>query len=66
MHEINGTNIYSSNLAAGFAVEQCSQSIQVMVKEVTKALKEPHKFSAFHKAIRSPFDYYAVSTIPVL
>lgn len=47
-----------SSKAAGFAVDHCSNSLQVMMKEVIRAMKEPFKFSSYHQAVRSPFDYY--------
>lgn len=51
-----------SSKAAGFAVDHCSNSLQVMMKEVIRSMKEPFKFSSYHQAVRSPFDYYTVSS----
>jgi glycerol-3-phosphate O-acyltransferase len=47
-----------SNLQANEPPEQFKENTFTFLKSVQQALKAPHQFEAFHKAIREPFDYY--------
>lgn len=48
----------SSNLEADEPPEKFKDNVLTFLTSVQNALKEPHKFEAFHQAIREPFDYY--------
>jgi len=48
----------SSNIDAGTPPDQFKTNLFTFLKSVSTSIKSPHKFEPFHKAIRSPFDYY--------
>jgi glycerol-3-phosphate O-acyltransferase len=47
-----------SNLDAQMPPEVFQKNIVSFFKTVQTAIKDPHKFEPFHKAIREPYDYY--------
>ena len=47
-----------SNQQANTSPEKFKSNVVTFLKFVQEALANPHKFSAFAKAIRDPFDYY--------
>jgi hypothetical protein len=53
-------------MEAGYPAKSAGQNIQIMAQEFLQALKDPYKFSPYHQAIRSPFDYYQVLIIIML
>lgn len=48
----------ASNLEANEPAESFKFNMGTFLKQIGVALENPYKFSAFHKAIREPFDYY--------
>jgi glycerol-3-phosphate O-acyltransferase len=48
----------TSNLEANTPPEKFKEMLLTFLKSVQQAIKEPHKFEPFHKAIREPYDYY--------
>jgi|TARA_B110000091_G_scaffold187428_1_gene208633 hypothetical protein len=45
-----------SSEKAGQNPDFFQENVQVLMKSVNTAVKDPYKFSAFHQAIRTPFD----------
>ena len=45
---------------AGNDVDYYETVLTNLFKKVLQNMKEPHQFEPFHKAMREPFDYYAL------
>jgi hypothetical protein len=50
------TEVYRS----GNDVDYYEKTLTALFKKVLERAKDPHKFEPFHRAMREPFDYYAL------
>src|SRR5258708_2656071 len=45
-------------LQGGMSTASSKQLVEQLTRLVQEELQHPHSFAAFHKALRTPFDYY--------